>query len=58
MKRKTSEQLALIAECLREIWRGLEAEYDDEVTYTATDHIESAVGELEEARMALAQSWR
>lgn len=58
MKRKTSEQLALIAECLREIWRRLEPEDDDEAVYAATDHIESAVGELEGARRVLAQSGR
>lgn len=58
MKRKTSEQLAIIAECLQDIWRELEPEDDDEAVYTATDHIESAVGELEEARMELARSGR
>nr|DAN44415.1 MAG TPA: hypothetical protein [Caudoviricetes sp.] len=58
MKRKTSEQLALIAECLQEIWRELEPEDSDEAVYNATDCIESAIGELDEARMELARSGR
>lgn len=55
MKRKTSEQLAIISECLQEIWQGLEAEGDGEALYAATDRIENAVCELEGARRGLAR---
>ncbi|WP_314639569.1 hypothetical protein [Stomatobaculum longum] len=56
MKRKVSEQLAIISECLQEIQRGLEDAGDGEVVYTASDRIESAACELEGARRVLAQS--
>lgn len=54
MKRKTSEQLAIIAECLKEIWRALEHEDDDRAVYNATDCIESVIYELDDARVELA----
>ena len=63
MKRKTSEQLGAILERLHEIWSEL-IDYEPGETvyvaenYDAADRIESAIGELEEARMKLAGSGR
>ena len=58
MKRKTSDQLAIIAECLRENWRELEPEDDDVAVYNATCCIDGAIGELDDARVELAGSGR
>ena len=58
MKRKTSEQLAIIAECLKEIWRELEPEDGDNAVYNATNCIESAICEPDDARVELAGSGR
>ena len=63
MKRKVSEQLGAISERLHEIWSEL-IDYEPGETvyvaenYDAADCIESAIGELEEARMKLAGSGR
>lgn len=63
MKRKVSEQLGAISERLHEIWSEL-IDYEPGETvyvaenYGAVDHIESAIGELEEASARLARSGR
>lgn len=58
MKRKTSDQLAIISQCLQEIWRELEPEDGDDAVYNATSCIENAIGELNDARVELAGSGR
>lgn len=58
MKRKTSEQLAIISECLQEIQRSLEDEGDEDFLCISADHIEVAIDALDEARMELAGSGR
>lgn len=58
MKRKTSEQIRAISDCLQEIWSELKHEGDDDFLCISADHIEVAIDALDEARMELAGSGR
>lgn len=63
MKRKLSARLGAITDRLQDIWSELTDYETEEAVYVAenldlADHIESAIGELEEASAKLARSGR